>query len=252
MYALCGQYTTVMLSYVYTRQRKCVDSSLNWGRTCIAMNMNRISSVLPGYKVAFSHDQTSGLVLIITVWFVRYFSVKESPILFHRHSNANVVLLHWSAIRESEGTVLQQEQSVINMYPESRVILPFFVFIKKSKLSREHTLHKIWGSDRGIHEASSLLECYTMSIGKELPTFWRRVVHSAGVRKSRHHFKIISAWRVIWSKFHIKDPQILGTTTQNPVAQDLCTPGLAYRVKESSSWAAWPCIWRYYAPPRHQ
>jgi hypothetical protein len=55
---------------------------------------------------------------------------------------------------------------------------------------------------------------------------------------SRVHkcYKILSttlgAGRVLWSKFHTEDPQILGSTVQNLVArvtsaQDLCTPALS-------------------------
>jgi len=35
-------------------------------------------------------------------------------------------------------------------------------------------------------------------------------------------------------------------------AQDLCNPGLVHRVKESSSWVAWPLLWRNYSPTFQQ
>ena len=38
-------------------------------------------------------------------------------------------------------------------------------------------------------------------------------------RKSRSHLKILGARRVIWSKLHREDPQILGATVQNVVAK---------------------------------
>ena len=86
---------------------------------------------------------------------------------------------------------------------------------KMSKLNLEQTCWKVWGSHGGSHEASSLLECDAMSVSKQLLVFWRSIVPSARVQKSRRHFKIISARRVTWSRFHTKDPHILGTTTQN-------------------------------------
>ena len=46
---------------------------------------------------------------------------------------------------------------------------------------------------------------------------------SAGVQKSRRHFKIVGAWRLTWSKFHTEDPHKLGTATQNALPRICAT-----------------------------
>ena len=48
-------------------------------------------------------------------------------------------------------------------------------------------------------------------------------------QKCKSHLKILGAWRVTWSKYHTKDPQVLGSTVQNLVAAATWRPGFVHR-----------------------
>jgi len=47
-------------------------------------------------------------------------------------------------------------------------------------------------------------------------------------QKSRSHLKILGARRVIWSKFHTEDPQILGVIVEKVVARATWYPGFVH------------------------
>lgn len=59
--------------------------------------------------------------------------------------------------------------------------------------------------------------------------YWNRQRYSdnesAFIKLHNQTSIIQGAWRVTWTKFHIEDPQTLGTTTQNSVAQATGHPG---------------------------
>jgi hypothetical protein len=51
-----------------------------------------------------------------------------------------------------------------------------------------------------------------------------------GAQKSSSHLKILGTRSVTQNKSHFEDLKVFGTTVQNLVARELCTPVLGYRL----------------------
>ena len=62
------------------------------------------------------------------------------------------------------------------------------------------------------------------------------------LQKCKSHLKILGAWRVTWSKYHTKDPQVLGSTVQNLVATATWRPGFVHRCSKCKRRLVMVCI----------